>query len=736
MDFSGIDTIQTIQGTVEGVVFRNEETGYIVMDLDVNGEMVTAVGCLGDIREGETLTLAGQYVNNQKFGRQFQAEACERTMPTAAQDIQKYLGSGIIAGIGPSMARRLVAQFGDNTLEVIENQPEKLVAIKGITSDRAQGIGAEFKKISGLRKAMTYLAKYGIQPMTAAAVWKRFEGSTIEVVSQNPYVMCEQGIDLPFEDADRVALEMGIPRDSDERIMSGLIWTLRRGTMEGHTCLRESNLTAECAYKLEVEESLCGEALSMAAQRGEVVITDRFDYRYVFLTEYYDAECYIAAKLAEMIKRDDIGNNDYSNEIAGIEWEYNIQYEELQREAINGCLNNHVFILTGGPGTGKTTTLNAVIELCRLRGMKIKLAAPTGRAAKRMADLTGAQAQTIHRLLEVDFGGSVNSFRRCESNPLVCDALIIDEMSMVDTLLMASLLKAVKPSTRLIMVGDCDQLPSVGAGNVLRDLTASGKVPSVELKTIFRQAAESLIVTNAHRIVNGEMPILNDRKSDFFFMPTSSEEETLRLVVDLCRSRLPKSYGYSALDDIQVLCPSKMGTVGTASINRELQLALNPPAGGRAELNSFNTLYRVGDKVMQTKNDYDVEWRRNDEKGHGIFNGDIGVIRSADKANNRISVDFDGRTAVYDLEMLRRIEHAYAVTIHKSQGSEYPAVIIPLPNGMDRLSYRNLLYTAVTRARNILIIIGTEQKIRMMVENDRRAHRNTCLKTMLEDYFV
>ena len=456
----------------------------------------------------------------------------------------------------------------------------------------------------------------------------------------------------------------------------------------------------------------------------------------VFLTEYYRAECSIAEKLAEMIKRSDGGEVDFSQEIAGVELEQGIRYEALQREAINGCMNNHVFILTGGPGTGKTTTLNAVISLCRKRGLKMKLAAPTGRAAKRMADLTGAPAQTIHRLLEVDFSSKSHAFKRREDNPLTCDVLIIDEMSMVDTLLMDSLLKAIRPRTRLIMVGDSNQLPSVGAGNILRDLISSGRVPAVELKEIFRQAAQSLIVTNAHRIVDGEMPILNDRRSDFFFMESASEEDTLRLVVDLCKRRLPASYGYSPLEDIQVLCPSRIGVVGTQNINKELQLALNPPAKGRSEVKFGNTLFRNGDKIMQTRNDYDVEWRKGAELSHGIFNGDIGLIRTADKVNNRLEIDFDGRKATYDAEMMKKIEHAYAVTIHKSQGSEYPAVIIPLPNGMDKLTYRNLLYTAVTRAKSTLILIGTVRKVQSMVENDRRMMRYSCLKPMLEDMFV
>lgn len=726
----------SIHGTVEGIVFYNEENGYNVLDMDVDNRLITAVGLLGDVHEGEELTLYGEYINSPKYGKQFKAEVFERSLPKSRDAIRKYLGSGVIAGIGPSVAKRIVTAFGEDSLQIMEHDSIRLATIKGITPERALTIGKEFNKITGLRKAMTYFSKFGIQPITVAAVWKLYEGRTLQAIQDNPYLMCESGIDLPFKEADRLAAQLGLPRDSEERILAGIIWTLRDFVAQGHTCMTENALSDEVCYKLEISEKSFWDGLRLAEGRGEVVLDDKYDEHFVFLSEYYRAECYIAQKLSEMIKRNDGGEVSYASEIEGIEWTEGIQYESLQREAINGCMNNHVFILTGGPGTGKTTTLNAVISLCKQRGLKIKLAAPTGRAAKRMADLTQTPAQTIHRLLEVDFGAAGHCFKRCEENPLSCDVLVIDEMSMVDALLMESLLKAVKPRTRLIMVGDSNQLPSVGAGNILRDLISSGRVPMVELKEIFRQAAQSLIVTNAHRIVHGEMPILNDKKNDFFFMPTASEEDTLRLVIDLCRTRLPKTYGYSAFEDIQVLCPSKLGTVGTQNINQCLQLALNPPAGSKSELNFYNQLFRTGDKIMQTKNDYDVEWRRDTEKSHGIFNGDIGIIRSVDKANGNMRVDFDGREAVYDSEMLKRVDHAYAVTIHKSQGSEYPAVIIPLPNGMDRLSYRNLLYTAVTRAKNILIVIGTARKIQSMVENDRRTLRYSCLKPMLEDHFV
>lgn len=728
--------LEQLSGTVEDVIFYNESNGYVVIDIDANGELVTAVGNMGEVRGGELLTLYGEYENNPKHGRQFKVDIFERALPETANAIRKYLGSGVITGVGPATAKKIVTAFGDRALEIIESEPEQLCSIRGITPVSAKKIGEEFRKITGLRKAMTFFSRYGIQPMYISATWKQYEGYTIEAVKKNPYCLCKPGIELPFREADRIAQSLGIAADSEERVHAGLMWMLSCYANNGNTCVRESELLEMTSRELLVSEKLCYEAMCIAETDGEIIVTDKYDDRLVFLSEYHEAELYIAEKIAEMIKRGDGTQTDYSEEIASVEWTENIVYEDFQREAINACMNNHIFILTGGPGTGKTTTLNAVISLCKQRGLKLKLAAPTGRAAKRMADLTGAPAQTIHRLLEVDFAAGGNAFKRNAENPLSCDVLIIDEMSMVDTLLMASLLQALRGKTRLIMVGDSNQLPSVGAGNILRDLIDSGKVPMVELKKIFRQAAESLIVTNAHRIVNGEYPVLNDRKNDFFFMPTSTEEETLRLVVELCKTRLPNKYGFDPFEDIQVLCPSRLGTVGTQNLNAQLQLALNPPAHNKHEIRFMKALFRDGDKVMQTKNDYDVEWRRGDEKSHGIFNGDIGTIQNADRVNERLKIDFDGRQAFYEGEMLKKIEHAFAITIHKSQGSEYPAVIIPLPNGMDRLTYRNLLYTGVTRAKKILILIGTVNKVYEMVNNVSRTRRYTCLKVMLEDHFV
>ena len=725
-----------ITADVEGVVYFNEETGYIVLDMSIDDSLFTAVGNMGDVREGERLTMYGDYVTNQKYGKQFSVNIFERTIPQDVNAIRKYLGSGVIKGVGPSAAKKIVEAFGEKTLEVLENDPIQLASIKGIPADKATLIGQEFHNITGLRKVMTFFSKYNVPQYVITAAWKFYGTDLIRAVQSNPYCLCEKGVELSFKDAERIAQDMDFPADSEERVFAGIIWLLREYANEGNCCVRESDLANDVTQNLLVSDKLYYSALQYAESRGDIVNSDKYDTRYIYLSEYYDAEQYIANKLAEMIKRGS-EKADYSAEIAGIEQANGIEYDDMQKEALAACMNEHVFILTGGPGTGKTTTLKALIALMKQRHMKIKLAAPTGRAAKRMADLTGAAAQTIHRLLEVDFAAGGNSFKRNEENPLDCDAVIVDEMSMVDAMLFASLLKALKTRTRLIMVGDTDQLPSVGAGNVLHDLLASGKVPSVELTEIFRQAAQSLIVMNAHRIIQGELPELQDKSSDFFFMYSANEADSLRLAIDLCKTRLPKAYGYDPLDDIQVLCLSKVGAVGTEMVNRELQAALNPPSKDKREMPMFDrVVFRDGDKIMQTQNDYDVEWRRGAEKSHGIFNGDIGKMIDTDRVNRRCEIDFEGRKAYYDGDMLKKVEHAYAVTVHKSQGSEYPAVILLLPNYMNRLSYRNLLYTAITRAKQTLIVIGTDVKIEQMVRNDRREERYSCLAPMLEDEFA
>lgn len=723
----------SINGIVEDVIYKNEDNGYTVLNVDSDGALVTVVGNLGDICDGERLSLMGNYINNAKYGRQFKAEVCERFLPTSISAIKKYLGSGVLQGVGPSIAKRIVEAFGEDTLDILEKSSYQLSSIKGITPERAQQIGDEFRRITGVRSTISFLSKFGISPMVAVNVYKQFEGNAVDVIRTNPYALCGSGIDVDFFQADEIAKSLGFDNCDLNRIRAGIIFTLRENTNVGHTCLPLKRLKKTACHGLDINEKFFIEGLEFGVSSNDLIYGEANGIEYVYLSEYFYAENYISLKLAEMIKLKKNTKTDFNEEIAGIEWSENIQYEELQKKAISGCMNNNVFILTGGPGTGKTTTLNAVIQLCKQRKMKLKLAAPTGRAAKRMADLTGNSAQTIHRLLEVDFSReNMLLFKHNEKDPLVCDVVIIDEMSMIDALLMESLLRAIKSTTKLIMVGDSNQLPSVGAGNVLRDLISSNLIPMVELKEIFRQAAQSLIVTNAHKIVGGELPILNERKSDFFFINSDDENDTVRTVIDLCKSRLPNTYDFSPIDDIQVLTPSRLGTVGTRELNKSLQIALNPPSHNKLEIKHFDVLFRTGDKVMQMKNDYNVEWKKGSEKGHGVFNGDIGIIKNVDRQSDTIMIDFEGRIAVYTADMFSKIEHAYAITIHKSQGSEYGAVVLPLPIYMDKLSYRNLLYTAVTRAKNILVIVGTQGKIIQMVRNDKKKLRFSCLKDMLE----
>lgn len=725
--------LECLSGNVENVVYYNELSGYIVLEVDSDGELVSAVGIMGDVREGESLTMYGEYQNNVKYGRQFSVDIFERKIPSDLTLMKKYLASGVLSGIGEVLAGKIVDAFGDKTADILENDPLQLSVLKGVTPERAKLIGEEYGKISGIRKALTYFSKYSVQYGFVSAAWRKYGADLIRAVEGNPYCLCGWGIDLPFEEAERIADDLKFPKNSEERVSAGILHELRRAVNDGHTCLKEALLRDRITTWLMVNEELYLSALEFLCSSDETAAYESSGEGYVYLSGFYSAESYIAQKLCEMISRSKNESTDFSEEINGVSWESGIEYDEVQKAAISGCMNNHVFIITGGPGTGKTTTLSAVIALCKKRRLDIKLCAPTGRAAKRIADLTEAPAQTIHRLLEADLSTGESHFRRNEDNPLSCDVLIVDEMSMVDTMLFSSLLKAIKSSTRLVLVGDSDQLPSVSAGNILRDLVSSSKVPKTELTKIFRQAAESLIVTNAHAIVRGESPELFDRKNDFFFMKRENENDTVKLVCELCASRLPNKYHFDPLADIQVLCLSKMGKVGTANLNSELQRALNPQSDGKRELTFINTLFREGDKIMQNKNDYDVEWRRGAEKSHGVYNGDVGTIIEADSGRTRLLIDFDGRRAVYEGEMLKNIEHAFAMTVHKSQGSEYPAVILPLPNGMDRLSYRNLLYTAVTRAKSILIIIGTEVKVRSMVANDRRDERISCLKPMIEE---
>lgn len=733
MDNQKVDISVELSGSVEDVIYKNADNGYTVINLGCDEGLIAVVGNLGDVNEGERLSLRGGWITSPKYGRQFKAAMCERSMPETESEISAYLGSGVIKGLGPAIAKKIVKQFGTEALDIIDNDCMQLTVIKGITSDKALYISNEYHKITGVNEVIKFLGEYNFGPAHAISVWSSFEHDSIKQIKTNPYILCTSGIDIDFRSVDRMAADLGFDAENSDRVRAGIVYVLHENANAGHTCLPTEKLRESVCDNLGIERRQFESCLDDCEEKDWVVRITLGKREFVYLPEYYLAETYIAKKLAFMLRTSAQYEKDYSDEIRGVEFSENIQYEDLQRAAISACLTGSVFILTGGPGTGKTTTLNGVIKILKAQKKRILLCAPTGRAAKRMSDLTGEPARTIHRLLEVDFNAKGElKFKRNETNPLPADVVIADEMSMVDALLMCSLVRAIKPTSKFIMVGDSNQLPSVGAGNVLKDLIASHYIPSVELKEIFRQAAQSLIVTNAHRIVNGEFPVLDDRQNDFFFMNKSLESDIAELVIQLAKQRLPDTYGFSPIDDIQVLCPTKMGMAGTKELNKQLQSALNPPSQNKAELKFFDVIFRTGDKVMQTKNDYDVLWTKNNEKGSGIFNGDIGIIRSVDRFSQNVTIDFEGRVAIYTSEMLRRLEHAYAITIHKSQGSEYDAVIIPITAFTHNLLYRNLLYTGVTRAKKMIIVIGTKELVKTMVDNNRKMLRYSLLRPLLE----
>ena len=733
MDNQKVDISVELSGSVEDVIYKNADNGYTVINLGCDEGLIAVVGNLGDVNEGERLSLRGGWITSPKYGRQFKAAMCARSMPETESEISAYLGSGVIKGLGPAIAKKIVKQFGTEALDIIDNDCMQLTVIKGITSDKALYISNEYHKITGVNEVIKFLGEYNFGPAHAISVWSAFEHDSIKQIKTNPYILCTSGIDIDFRSVDRMAADLGFDAENSDRVRAGIVYVLHENANAGHTCLPTEKLRESVCDNLGIERRQFESCLDDCEEKDWVVRITLGKREFVYLPEYYLAETYIAKKLAFMLRTSAQYEKDYSDEIRGVEFSENIQYEDLQRAAISACLTGSVFILTGGPGTGKTTTLNGVIKILKAQKKRILLCAPTGRAAKRMSDLTGEPARTIHRLLEVDFTAKGElKFKRNETNPLPADVVIADEMSMVDALLMCSLVRAIKPTSKFIMVGDSNQLPSVGAGNVLKDLIASHYIPSVELKEIFRQAAQSLIVTNAHRIVNGEFPVLDDRQNDFFFMNKSLESDIAELVIQLAKQRLPDTYGFSPIDDIQVLCPTKMGMAGTKELNKQLQSALNPPSQNKAELKFFDVIFRTGDKVMQTKNDYDVLWTKNNEKGSGIFNGDIGIIRSVDRFSQNVTIDFEGRVAIYTSEMLRRLEHAYAITIHKSQGSEYDAVIIPITAFTHNLLYRNLLYTGVTRAKKMIIVIGTKELVKTMVDNNRKMLRYSLLRPLLE----
>lgn len=732
-----MEKLETLKGEVDSIVFKSEDTGFCVVMLNCENELITVVGEMGNVEEGEDLVVTGEFTTHQKFGEQFKAHMFERSLPTTSAAIQRYLASGAISGIGPVLAKRLVAKFGDDTLDIIENHAETLTEIEGITKKKADKISQEFKTTFAARALMSYLSKFEIETAYGIKAWKRWGNTAEEMIRSNPFVMCIVGVDLPFSKADEIAAKADIPADNENRIKAGITYVLRQNSDSGHTCLPLDKLVKLSSEFLTVDDKLVQKVIDEEIEEENLYYYDKHGRRFVMLADFYRAEDYIARRLAIMRQISYDNKIDFSDVIDLEEENNGIRYEKIQREAINLALSKGFLVLTGGPGTGKTTTLNAIISLYQQQGMNVMICAPTGRAAKRLSDLTGYDAKTIHRLLEVKFSsGDTLAFVHNENNLLDCDALIIDEMSMVDSCLFEAVLRAVSVTCKLVLVGDSDQLPSVGAGNVLKDIIDSGVMPVVTLKEIFRQAQESEIVMNAHKIVNGEHIDLTRKDKDFFFFQRLNFKELQDLVVDLCKSRLPKAYGYSPIENIQVLSPTRKGPAGVVELNKRLQKELNPPAAGKSEVKTPVYIFRKGDKVMQTKNDYEILWKKiiteeKTESGAGIFNGDIGIIIGVNKILKTVTIDFEGRVAVYNQQMLDNLELAYAVTVHKSQGSEFDVVILSVFGGFDKLYYRNLLYTAVTRAKKMLIIVGSKNRVDFMIDNNRRNLRYTALKNML-----
>ncbi len=734
-----------LEGSVEAIIFRSEETGYTVLELYTDNEPVTVVGSLIDVEEGEELSITGYYTAHPVYGTQFKAQLCERRLPATANAILKYLSSGAIKGVGPVLSKRIVSHFGDASLEVMEKEPERLSEVSGISPKKAQEIAAEYQRLFGIRSVMMFLSKFGLNPVISIKIWRKWGVQSVDVIRDNPFTLCSWDIGLDFETADSIARELGFEPDCENRIKAGIVHTLTYNTNNGHTCLPIKKLSEKAALLTGMDISHVDDTIEKMCDENELVGDTVKGVRYVYLPNLYAAETFVAGRIrltnSEFFKtyqnesEKKAEEESIETQIDLLEEQSGVKYAALQRKAIVSALTENMFILTGGPGTGKTTTINAMIELFNQRGDDVALCAPTGRAAKRMSQLTGHDAKTIHRLLEVDFiteHGSGLKFKRNEKNPLKADVIIIDEMSMVDICLFESLIKAMKMSCRLVMVGDSDQLPSVGCGNVLKDLIDSGCIATVQLNEIFRQAAQSLIVTNAHKIVRGEYPDLKQHDNDFFFLRRVDNPTASQTVVDLCVSRLPKSYGYSSMWDIQVLAPSRKGELGTFELNRRLQQELNPKSPDKTEFTFNATVFREGDKVMQIRNNYDIEWKKDDdEHGMGIFNGDIGQIVSIDKQAHTMKILFDDRYAVYSFDMAQDIELSYACTVHKSQGSEFEAVIIPLMRPSNRLYYRNLLYTAVTRARKLLVMVGSDYAVRYMVDNVKKTRRYTNLSEFI-----
>lgn len=725
-----------IEGMIESIIYRNDANGYTVCEMTHGMETVTLVGYMPFTNEGEFMRATGTWTSHPDYGEQFKVETYENIMPRTADAIEKYLASGVIKGIGPATAKKIVEKFGEDSIDVIQFYPLKLSSIKGITAEKAKQVGQVFESQRELMDIVIFLQKFGMGPSYSTKIYKAFGSGAIEQIKRNPYRLSDEIFGIGFKTSDRIAMTLGIDPYSKFRISSAIKYVLSKAAEAGHTYLPKENLTESTCGLLEVDSSNIDDALESLQLDRAVNIEKEGHAANVYLSSFFNAERNVSVKLHVLC------NSDFrpvSDDIAGVMEEVGkeegIKLAALQEKAVREAILNGVLVITGGPGTGKTTVIKSLIRIFMDNGFKVELAAPTGRAAKRMTEATGIEARTIHRLLETGFHGDSEGqiFLRNETNPLEADAVIIDEMSMVDILLFNSLLKALTPGTRLIMVGDADQLSSVGPGNVLRDIISSEMIATVRLTEIFRQSEGSRIVWNAHMINRGEIPDISNKDKDFFFMKRYGGESILEAIKELCFQRLPETYGYSPMKDIQVLTPTRKGIVGVGNLNAEIQKVLNPPSFGKVEKMFNGYLFREGDRVMQIRNDYSLRWEIKTESGitcgEGVFNGDMGILTEINEEELKVSVSYDdNRNVEYDFSMLDEIEPAYAVTIHKSQGSEFPVVIIPMYPGHPMLLTRNLIYTAVTRAREMVVLVGSSEVFKAMVNNVREDLRYSGLK--------
>ena len=730
----------TVEGSVDAVIFQNEENGYTVLLLRVDGEdePITVVGCIPCAAAGEGMTVTGVWVNHPVHGPQLSAESVERRLPQEEEDIVSYLSSGILKGIGPATAQRLVERFGTDTLRVLEEEPERLKTIKGITAKKAVELSEAFRALTGLRQVMEFLARYDLPVYLAMAVQRTYGDNALQMLRDDPYILSRAQFGVDFAVADAIAISMGFGGDDPCRLRAAIEYELAHNAGNGHVFLPREKLLAATAQLVDVDTDMVETVLDKLIDSFAVVEKPIANVRGCYLPRMYQAETFVAQRLLSMLRTPVEQLRQVDKTIDAIEKEQGVSYAPLQRQAVRMAAEGGVLLLTGGPGTGKTTSLRGIVALYRRMGLDVALLAPTGRAAKRLGEVTDCDAQTIHRALGMSYNemtGQV-AFKKNGSDPLEAHAVIVDEMSMVDLELMQALLEALRPGCRLVLVGDPDQLPSVGAGNVLGDLLRSTVVPTVSLTQVFRQAEQSAIIRNAHAVNLGQPPQLDSNQGDFFFLCRRSPDRLVQTVVELCRDRLPKNMNVPA-DQIQVLSPTRKGACGTTALNRALQAALNPPAAGKRQKQWGDVTFRVGDRVMQTKNNYDVLWEKDDgTAGSGIFNGDVGVIQDIDSSGELIVLRFDDRTATYTADLLSQLDMAYAITVHKSQGSEYPAVILVSAPAAPSLMVRGVLYTAITRARRMLIMVGDDTVPAKMAANDRQQRRYSGLRRRLKEGMI